>query len=173
MFLHYQVISLLYPNIAFKPFLTLGGLWSETAVSWKWYLLSLQIKWMTWLLGRIGQFIDLGGNIKIGRYVAIVHIIGNVNTFCMFLMHFFFFFVFLVVVILIKKFLLPIPMFCILFPIFLKFQNYIKLSLLWWHEHLFHNLNLLHHDILGDSKFFLFSVGLICKFLWPFALACF
>lgn len=55
-------------------------------------------------------------------------------------------------------------MFCISFPIFLKFQNYIKLSLLWWHEHLFHHLNLVQHDILGDSKFFLFSVGLICKF---------
>ncbi len=52
-FLHYQGISLLYPNIAFKPFLTLGRLWSETAVIWKWYLLSLQIKWMTWLLGII------------------------------------------------------------------------------------------------------------------------
>ncbi len=114
------------------------------------------------LLGIIGQFIELGGNIKIGRHVAIVHIIGNVNTFSMFLMHFLFFFVFFEVVILIKKFLLPIPMFCILFPIFLNFQNYIKLSLLWWHEHLFHHLNLLHHNILGD--FFLFSVGLICKF---------
>lgn len=68
------------------------------------------------------------------------------------------------VVILIKKFLLPIRMFCILFPIFLKFQNYIKLSLLWWHDNLFHHLNLLHHDILGDSKFFLPSVGLICIF---------
>ncbi len=46
------------------------------------------------LLGRIGQFIELGGNIKIGRHVAIMHILGNVNTFCMFFMHFLFFFVF-------------------------------------------------------------------------------